>query len=174
MIRGDFPKMFVPCPGARRVRQVRATPGRSRADAAACAGSVSPATLNHPALRRRVSPARLARVPAFRTATLRVEPDGFVRAALGTHNHGQGHATSFAQIISSRLGVPVEQIDVIEGDTDQVPYGTGTFGSRTIAVGGSALASRSGKNHRQGQADRGANAGDRRRATSSFWMGGSA
>ena len=80
-----------------------------------------------------------ARAGFYETATLRVEPDGFVRAALGTHSHGQGHATTLAQIISSRLGVPVEQIEVTEGDTDQVPYGTGTFGSRTIAVGGSAL-----------------------------------
>jgi carbon-monoxide dehydrogenase large subunit len=80
-----------------------------------------------------------ARAGFYETATVRIEPDGCVRAALGTHNHGQGHATSLAQILSSRLGVPVEQIEVLEGDTDQVPYGTGTFGSRTIAVGGSAL-----------------------------------
>src|SRR5260370_24799108 len=58
---------------------------------------------------------------------------------LGTHNHGQGHATTFAQILSSRLGVPIDKIEVIEGDTDAVPYGTGTFGSRSIAVGGCAL-----------------------------------
>jgi carbon-monoxide dehydrogenase large subunit len=80
-----------------------------------------------------------ARAGFYETAQVRVEPDGSVRAALGTHNHGQGHATTLAQIISSRLGVPVEHVEVIEGDTDQVPYGTGTFGSRTIAVGGSAL-----------------------------------
>jgi carbon-monoxide dehydrogenase large subunit len=81
-----------------------------------------------------------ARAGFYESAIVRVEPDGRVRAALGTHNHGQGHATSLAQILSSRLGVPVQQIEVIEGDTDHVPYGTGTFGSRTIAVGGSALA----------------------------------
>jgi carbon-monoxide dehydrogenase large subunit len=80
-----------------------------------------------------------ARAGFYEAATIRVEPDGGVRAALGTHNHGQGHATSLAQILSSRLGVPVERIEIIEGDTDQVPYGTGTFGSRTIAVGGCAL-----------------------------------
>ena len=68
-----------------------------------------------------------------------VEPDGAVRAMLGTHNHGQGHATTLAQILSSRFGVPVEKIEVVEGDTDAVPQGTGTFGSRSIAVGGSAL-----------------------------------
>src|SRR5262249_16136056 len=63
------------------------------------------------------------------------EPDGAVRAMLGTHNHGQGHATTLAQILSSRFGVPVEKIEVVEGDTDAVPQGTGTFGSRSIAVG---------------------------------------
>ena len=73
------------------------------------------------------------------SAAIRVEPDGSVRVALGTHNHGQGHATSLAQIVASRLGVSVDQVEVVEGDTDLVPYGTGTFGSRTIAVGGSAV-----------------------------------
>jgi len=80
-----------------------------------------------------------ARAGFYEAATVRIEPDGSVRAALGTHNHGQGHATSLAQIIAARLSVPVERIEVIEGDTDQVPYGTGTFGSRTIAVGGCAV-----------------------------------
>ena len=80
-----------------------------------------------------------ARAGFYESAAIRVEPDGGVRAALGTHNHGQGHATSFAQILASRLGVPIERITIIEGDTDLVPYGTGTFGSRSIAVGGCAL-----------------------------------
>ena len=91
-----------------------------------------------------VAPSRFAgalgaRVGFYEAASIRVEPDGAVRAMLGTHNHGQGHATTFAQILSARLGVPVEKIEVIEGDTDAVPYGTGTFGSRSIAVGGCAL-----------------------------------
>ncbi len=81
----------------------------------------------------------------MKAPAIRVEPDGGVRAALGTHNHGQGHATSFAQILASRLGVPIEKITIIEGDTDQVPYGTGTFGSRSIAVGGCALDRAAGK-----------------------------
>src|SRR6478672_3249558 len=91
-----------------------------------------------------VAPSRFAgalgaRVGFYEAASIRVEPDGAVRAMLGTHNHGQGHATTFAQILSARLGVPVEKIEVVEGDTDAVPHGTGTFGSRSIAVGGSAL-----------------------------------
>jgi carbon-monoxide dehydrogenase large subunit len=91
-----------------------------------------------------VAPSRFAtalgaRVGFFEAATIRVQPDGSVQALLGTHNHGQGHATTFAQILSSRLGVPLASIAVIEGDTEQVPFGSGTFGSRSIAVGGSAL-----------------------------------
>ena len=91
-----------------------------------------------------VAPSRFAaalgaRVGFFEAATIRVQADGSVQALLGTHNHGQGHATTFAQIIASRLGVPMASVEIIEGDTDQVPYGSGTFGSRSIAVGGSAL-----------------------------------
>jgi carbon-monoxide dehydrogenase large subunit len=97
-----------------------------------------------------VAPSRLAgvmgaRVGFYESAQVRVAPDASVTAYLGTHNHGQGHATSFAQILSSRLGVPLEKITIVEGDTAAVPVGTGTFGSRSIAVGGSALASASGK-----------------------------
>jgi len=91
-----------------------------------------------------VAPSRLAgmmgaRTGFFESAEIRVEPDGGLRAYLGTHNHGQGHATTFAQILSDRLGVPLAKIEIVEGDTAAVPYGTGTFGSRSIAVGGSAL-----------------------------------
>jgi carbon-monoxide dehydrogenase large subunit len=91
-----------------------------------------------------VAPSRMAaalgaRVGFFEVAQIRVQQDGSVQALLGTHNHGQGHATTFAQIISSRLGVPIASVEIIEGDTDQVPYGSGTFGSRSMAVGGSAL-----------------------------------
>jgi carbon-monoxide dehydrogenase large subunit len=97
-----------------------------------------------------VAPSRFAaalgaRIGFFEAATIRVQPDGSVQALLGTHNHGQGHATTFAQIISSRLGVPISRVEIIEGDTDQVPYGSGTFGSRSIAVGGSALDSAAAK-----------------------------
>jgi carbon-monoxide dehydrogenase large subunit len=80
-----------------------------------------------------------ARGGFYEAATVRVAPDGSVTACLGTHNHGQGHATSFAQILSQQLGVAFEKIRIVEGDTAAVPVGTGTFGSRSIAVGGSAL-----------------------------------
>jgi carbon-monoxide dehydrogenase large subunit len=97
-----------------------------------------------------VAPSRLAgmmgaRVGFYESAQVRVAADGSVTLALGTHNHGQGHATTYAQIVAARFGVPIERIRVIEGDTAAVPVGTGTFGSRSIAVGGSALHKAAGK-----------------------------
>ena len=91
-----------------------------------------------------VAPSRLAgamgaRAGFFESAEVRVDPSGGVQALLGTHNHGQGHATTFAQILADRLGVPLSRIEIVEGDTAVVPFGTGTFGSRSIAVGGAAL-----------------------------------
>jgi carbon-monoxide dehydrogenase large subunit len=91
-----------------------------------------------------VAPSRLAGLMGakggfYEAAQVRVAPDGSVSAYLGTHSHGQGHATTFAQILSSRLDVPLDRISIVEGDTAAVPAGTGTFGSRSIAVGGSAL-----------------------------------
>ncbi len=91
-----------------------------------------------------VAPSRLAgalgaRAGFFESASVRIDAGGGVTAFLGTHSHGQGHATSFAQILAQQLGVPLARIRIIEGDTAIVPYGTGTFGSRSIAVGGSAL-----------------------------------
>jgi carbon-monoxide dehydrogenase large subunit len=91
-----------------------------------------------------VAPSRLAgmmgaRGGFYEAATVRVAPDGSVTAYLGTHNHGQGHATTFAQILANRLGVDFHKVRIVEGDTAAVPVGTGTFGSRSIAVGGSAL-----------------------------------
>ena len=91
-----------------------------------------------------VAPSRLAgmmgaKVGFYESAQVRVAPDGSVTAYLGTHNHGQGHATTYAQILSAQLGVAMERISIVEGDTAAVPVGTGTFGSRSIAVGGSAL-----------------------------------
>ena len=97
-----------------------------------------------------VAPSRLAtamgaRVGFYEVAQVRVAPDGSVTVYLGTHNHGQGHETTFAQILSERLGIDFQKIKIVEGDTGMVATGTGTFGSRSIAVGGSALHVASGK-----------------------------
>jgi carbon-monoxide dehydrogenase large subunit len=91
-----------------------------------------------------VAPSRLVsalgvRTGFFESAEIRVDATGGIVAALGTHSHGQGHATTFAQVLASRLGVDPARIRIVEGDTAAVPLGTGTFGSRSLAVGGSAL-----------------------------------
>jgi len=103
-----------------------------------------------------VAPSRFAgmlgaRAGFYESASVTMEPDGSVYARLGTHSHGQGHETSMAQILAARLGVPLEKIAIVEGDTDLVPYGTGTFGSRSISVGGSALTLAADKVVRKGK-----------------------
>jgi carbon-monoxide dehydrogenase large subunit len=80
-----------------------------------------------------------ARGGLFESATVRVHPTGDVTLLMGTHNHGQGHETTFAQIVSEKLGVPFDNVQVVFGDTDKVQFGLGTYGSRSLAVGGSAL-----------------------------------
>jgi aerobic carbon-monoxide dehydrogenase large subunit len=86
-----------------------------------------------------------ARGGLYESATVRVHPTGQVTVLIGTHNHGQGHETTFAQIVSDKLGVPFENIDVVFGDTDRVQFGMGTYGSRSLAVGGAALSKASDK-----------------------------
>jgi carbon-monoxide dehydrogenase large subunit len=70
---------------------------------------------------------------------LRFDPSGTVTIVAGTHSHGQGHATAYSQMVSDWLGVPFENIKFIQGDTNEVPIGRGTYGSRSMMVGGNAL-----------------------------------
>jgi aerobic carbon-monoxide dehydrogenase large subunit len=81
----------------------------------------------------------------FESAVVRVEPSGTVTAFTGTSPHGQGHETAFAQILADQLGVPFDQIVVRHGDTSNTPMGHGTGGSRSLAVGGSAMLRAAGK-----------------------------
>jgi aerobic carbon-monoxide dehydrogenase large subunit len=70
---------------------------------------------------------------------LRFDPSGMATIVAGTHNHGQGHATTYAQLVSDWLGIPFENIRLVQGDTDAVPFGRGTYASRSTMLGGSAL-----------------------------------
>jgi carbon-monoxide dehydrogenase large subunit len=71
--------------------------------------------------------------------TIRFDPSGNVTILAGTHSHGQGHATTFAQLVSQWLGAPFESIRYIQGDTDAVPFGRGTYAARSALIGGVAL-----------------------------------
>ena len=75
----------------------------------------------------------------WESGTVRVHPTGKVTVLTGSHAHGQGHETTFAQIVGDELNIPLEDIEVVHGDTGRVPFGMGTYGSRSAAVGGSAL-----------------------------------
>jgi carbon-monoxide dehydrogenase large subunit len=80
-----------------------------------------------------------ARAGLYESGTVRVHPTGSVTVLTGTHSHGQGHETTFAQIVSEMLGVDFEQVDIVHGDSANIPFGMGTYGSRSLAVGGSAI-----------------------------------
>ena len=75
----------------------------------------------------------------YESATIRFHPTGSVTVLTGASSHGQGHETSFAQIVADDLSVPFDKIHVVHGDTDIVPRGVGTFGSRSLVVGGTSL-----------------------------------
>jgi len=75
----------------------------------------------------------------WESGQVRVDPTGTVTVFTGSHSHGQGHETTFAQIVADELGIPMEQIEVVHGDTARIPFGMGTYGSRSACVGGSAI-----------------------------------
>ena len=70
---------------------------------------------------------------------MRVNPVGTIEILTGSHSHGQGHETTFAQVVADRLGMPISQVSIVHGDTDKVQFGMGTYGSRSAAVGISAI-----------------------------------
>ena len=80
-----------------------------------------------------------ARAGLFEAGEVRVHPTGTVTVFTGSHSHGQGHETTFAQVVAGRLGIPMENIEIVHGDTGRVPFGMGTYGSRSLSVGGTAI-----------------------------------
>ena len=80
-----------------------------------------------------------ARAGLYESASVRVQPTGKVTVFVGSHSHGQGHDTTFSQLVGDQLGIPMDDVEIVHGDTDQVPFGMGTYGSRSLAVGGVAI-----------------------------------
>ncbi len=80
-----------------------------------------------------------ARAGLYESAQVRVQPTGKVSVYTGSHSHGQGHETTFAQVVADKLGIPIEDVDIVHGDSDAVAFGMGTYGSRSLAVGGTAI-----------------------------------
>jgi carbon-monoxide dehydrogenase large subunit len=80
-----------------------------------------------------------AQAGLWESALVRVHPTGMVTVFTGSHSHGQGHETTFAQLVGDELGIPIEHVEIVHGDTGAIPFGMGTYGSRSAAVGGSAI-----------------------------------
>ncbi|WP_341861089.1 xanthine dehydrogenase family protein molybdopterin-binding subunit [Gymnodinialimonas sp. 57CJ19] len=80
-----------------------------------------------------------ARAGLYESATVRVNATGGLVVMTGSHSHGQGHETSFAQVVADMIGIPEDQVEIVHGDTANTPMGMGTYGSRSLAVGGSAM-----------------------------------
>ena len=80
-----------------------------------------------------------ARAGLFEAGEVRVHPTGKVTIFTGSHSHGQGHETTFAQVVADKLGIPLEDVDISHGDTGKILFGMGTYGSRSLAVGGTAI-----------------------------------
>ncbi len=80
-----------------------------------------------------------AQAGLWESGQVRVDPSGTVTVFTGSHSHGQGHETTFAQLAADELGIPMEQVEVVHGDTARIPFGMGTYGSRSACVGGSAI-----------------------------------
>jgi carbon-monoxide dehydrogenase large subunit len=80
-----------------------------------------------------------ARAGLFEAGEVRVHPTGKVTIFTGSHSHGQGHETTFAQVVADKLGIPLEDVDIQHGDTGKILFGMGTYGSRSLAVGGTAI-----------------------------------
>lgn len=80
-----------------------------------------------------------ARAGLFEAGEVRVHPTGKVTIFTGSHSHGQGHETTFAQVVADKLGIPLDDVSIEHGDTGKVLFGMGTYGSRSLAVGGTAI-----------------------------------
>jgi carbon-monoxide dehydrogenase large subunit len=75
----------------------------------------------------------------YESGKVRVHPTGMITVYTGSHSHGQGHETTFAQIVADELQVPIEHVEIVHGDTGAIPFGMGTYGSRSASVGGTAI-----------------------------------
>lgn len=80
-----------------------------------------------------------ARAGLYEVGQVRVQPTGKISVFTGSHSHGQGHETTFAQVVADKFGISMEDVDIIHGDSDTVAFGMGTYGSRSLAVGGTAI-----------------------------------
>ena len=137
---GDYDASLDEAMEHRRRRRASPRARRKRRSAASCAGIGYASYIEACGIApSNIAGALGARAGLYEAGEVRVHPTGSVTVFTGSHSHGQGHETTFAQIVAARLGVPIENVDVVHGDTGRVPFGMGTYGSRSLAVGGTAI-----------------------------------
>ena len=137
---GDFPAVLDKARALADLDALRAEQARLRADGVLMGIGVAAFVRSGGAGPSRLAAALGARMGLWDVATVRVHPSGKITVLCGSHSHGQSHATTYAQIVADRFGCAMADIDVVEGDTDRIPHGLGTWASRSITVVGSALA----------------------------------
>ncbi|MBT9386435.1 xanthine dehydrogenase family protein molybdopterin-binding subunit [Pseudooceanicola sp. CBS1P-1] len=116
----------------------------ARAEASRARGKLRGIGLSHYIEACGIAPSNLvgqlgARAGLYESATVRVNATGGIVVMTGSHSHGQGHETSFPQVVADMIGIDASQVEIVHGDTANTPMGMGTYGSRSIAVGGSAM-----------------------------------
>ena len=137
---GDFPAVFEKARALAGIEALRAEQARLRAGGTPMGIGMAAFVRSGGAGPSRLAAALGARMGLWDVATVRVHPSGKITVLCGSHSHGQSHATTYAQIVADRFGCAMADIDVVEGDTDRIPHGLGTWASRSITVVGSALA----------------------------------
>ena len=137
---GDFPAVLDSACALADLDALRVEQARLRADGVLMGIGMAAFVRSGGAGPSRLAAALGSRMGLWDVATVRVHPSGKITVLCGSHNHGQSHATTYAQIVADRFGCALEDIDIVEGDTDRIPHGLGTWASRSITVVGSALA----------------------------------
>ena len=137
---GDFPAVLDKARALADLDSLRAEQARLRAAGALMGIGMAAFVRSGGAGPSRLAAALGSRMGLWDVATVRVHPSGKITVLCGSHSHGQSHATTYAQIVADRFGCDLADIDIVEGDTDRIPHGLGTWASRSITVVGSALA----------------------------------
>ena len=136
---GDFPAVFEKARALADLDALRAEQARLREAGTLMGIGMAAFIRSGGAGPSRLAAAMGSRMGLWDVATVRVHPSGKITVLCGSHSHGQSHATTYAQIVADRFGCALDDIDVVEGDTDRIPHGLGTWASRSITVVGSAL-----------------------------------
>jgi len=136
---GDYPGLIKMLKDVVRYEDLRMEQRQSRDDGLCLGVGISGVVESTGAPSSRNASKVGRRIPTYDSASARVHPSGKVTIFCGGHSHGQGHATTFAQIAAEMLGCDLSSVEIIEGDTDRTPFGLGTFGSRTLLTAGVAI-----------------------------------